>query len=647
MNQTHLKIFDRFKKLLTPKPRQNIWQWADANRFLAKGVSQKSKHGDARYCSADAPHQQGVQESFTDPNVQMTVFMGASQVAGKTEVMNNVIGFHMEHKPTNIVIMYPTIETVEKFSKKKFTPMTEASPVLATILAKDKSRTSQNTILVKDFIGGSVFMVGSNSTSSLRGASGAVLLADEIDDFEADIGGQGDPIDLLWKRGESFPQVVKGLFSTPTIEGASRIWDYFQESDQCFWFMPCVHCSAEVIFKWSMKSKINSEIPCALMEWTKGRTETAHLVCQCCGNRINDSQRLDMYYAGNWKPTQLFRGIRGYHLNWLYCPWPAHKGFNDRLHEQAEEWERAKKKGVHSLKVIINTGLTECFAEEYEKPPDHEALLQRLEEYRHEIPDPVVYLTAFVDVQSDRLEYEILGWAVGEETYGIKTAKLFGNPQQITVWNELETILNCTYDHPSGARLKVSCALIDSGGQSDNRAFAKPVYAYVKRRQGRYVFASKGASTVGAPLVVGHLQKNGVMLQVIGTDVCKSQVYDCLRLQLPGPHYCHFPKERGYDEEWFKQLTAERVVVNKGRRAWVKSRARNEALDMRAGNVAAFEIRNPNLEAISDSLQRNVETERNIKETVVPVVKPETYPQPATPKHQTRFVRRRASFVKW
>ena len=643
MKPAHSALISQLGSLLKPRPRRNIWQWAEEHRYLAKGVSEVSQHGKVRYSSAVAPHQRGVQESFTDPKIQMVIFMGASQIAGKTELMNNVIGYHMDYKPTNIVIMYPTIETVEKFSKKKFTPMAEATPCLAAILSPARSRTSSNTILVKDFLGGSVFMVGSNSTSSLRGATGSVLLGDEIDDYEDDIGGQGDPVDLLWKRGESFPNVVKGLFSTPTVEGVSRIWNYFEESDRRFWFMPCVHCGKEIIFKWSHQSKIDNSLPCAVMNYKPDNTAGAELVCQECFNPINDAQRLAMYYAGAWKATGPANGIAGYHLNWLYCPWKAHKGFNNRLHEFAEEWERAKKKGTNSLKVLINTGLSECFAEEYEKPPDHSALLLRLEPYETEIPTPVCYLTCAVDVQNDRLEYEIVGWGEGEESWGIDAGKFFGSPHQPACWAQLDVLLSRSFDHPSGARLKISCVLIDSGGQSDNRTFALPVYRYVRPRQGRHIFASKGSSVIGSPLVVGHLQKNGVMIQSIGTDICKSTVYDRIKINMPGPLYCHFPQGRGYDEEWFKQLTAEVVTQTKvrgsTRRVWVKRRQRNEALDLRAGNIAAFELRNPNLAAIAHNLYKSTDTKPpEEKSPLIPVVK-------TPPKAPFGFQRRRSSFV--
>jgi phage terminase large subunit GpA-like protein len=647
---SHQLLIAQLGSLLRPRPRRNIWQWADESRFLQKGVSDKSQHGDTRYRSADAPHQRAMQEAPTDKAVQITVIIGASQIMGKTEVINNVIGYHMDYRPTSTVVMYPTTETAEKFSKKKLTPAINASPCLSDIISSRKSRDTANTILTKDFLGGSIYIVGSNSTSALRGASGAVLIGDEIDDYEEDIGGQGDPVELLWKRGESYPEVVKILSSTPTIEGVSRIWGYFEDSDRQFWFMPCVHCGKKVIFKWSLRSKIEADIPCAIMHYDPKHTEGAELVCQECFNPINDQQRLDMYYAGGWEPTAGFNGIRGFHLNWLYCPWKAHKGFKNRLHEFAEEWERAKKKGTNSLKVIINTGLAECFAEEYEKAPDWEALLLRLEPYENEVPEPVVYLTCAIDVQSDRLEYEVLGWAEGEESYGIDTGKIFGSPHSSETWERCENVLARTFDHPSGARLKISCTLIDSGGQSDNRAFALPVYKFVRRRQSRFVFASKGSSVIGAPLVVGHLQKNGIMLQQIGTDVCKSTVYDWIKIDVPGPRYCHFPKGRGYDEEWFKQLTSEQVTQTKVRgstkRIWVKRRARNEALDLRAGNHAAFEIRNPNLAAIGANLRKAAEAMKPLPLPPEEPFKIQRNDPPAPVKPAPRL-RRRLGFANW
>lgn len=78
----------------------------------------------------------------------------------------------------------------------------------------------------------------------------------------------------------------------------------------------------------------------------------------------------------------------------------------------------------------------------------------------------------------------------------------------------------------------------------------------------------------------GKTIKKGVAVWPIGTDTIKSTVFSRLKLIEPGPGYFHFPQ---IDEEYFEQLTAEKVVstmVNgQHRRKWIQIRNRNEALD--------------------------------------------------------------------
>jgi phage terminase large subunit GpA-like protein len=79
---------------------------------------------------------------------------------------------------------------------------------------------------------------------------------------------------------------------------------------------------------------------------------------------------------------------------------------------------------------------------------------------------------------------------------------------------------------------------------------------------------------------------------MLGTPVAKSELYSRLRLAPPTEEsgelfpagYCHFPR---YEEEYFRQLTAESLV--KGH--WVVApNRRNEALDCRVYARAAASI---------------------------------------------------------
>jgi len=81
-----------------------------------------------------------------------------------------------------------------------------------------------------------------------------------------------------------------------------------------------------------------------------------------------------------------------------------------------------------------------------------------------------------------------------------------------------------------------------------------------------------------------------VMLWPLGVDSLKETIYARLNVKGEGPGFCHFP--RGYDHEFFAQLTAERIVrvYRHGfpGRSWEKMRARNEALDCRVLAYAAL-----------------------------------------------------------
>jgi phage terminase large subunit GpA-like protein len=77
--------------------------------------------------------------------------------------------------------------------------------------------------------------------------------------------------------------------------------------------------------------------------------------------------------------------------------------------------------------------------------------------------------------------------------------------------------------------------------------------------------------------------KGKIPLFIVGVDAVKDAVYARLKLTEPGPGAIHFP--RRLDADYFRQLTAERVVTRfeKGRpiRSWQPKRdgERNEALD--------------------------------------------------------------------
>lgn len=93
----------------------------------------------------------------------------------------------------------------------------------------------------------------------------------------------------------------------------------------------------------------------------------------------------------------------------------------------------------------------------------------------------------------------------------------------------------------------------------------------------------------------------------VGVSEGKATVFASLKLEPGKPGSCRFPLPHPdnpdafvYDEEYFMQLTAEQLVTRYKEglpyTVWVKTRVRNEALDLAVYNRAAIEMINPNFD---------------------------------------------------
>ncbi len=267
----------------------------------------------------------------------------------------------------------------------------------------------------------------------------------------------------------------------------------------------------------------------------------------------------------------------------------------------------AAKRDPMRLKTWVNTFLGETWEEQGEQIDEHD-LLDRREDWGGELPEEALVLTAGVDVQDDRLEYEVVAWGRGEESWSVEYRTIYGDPSTAELWMRLDEELLRSYHHPTQGEMALRSTCIDSGGH-----YTQQVYNYAKTRAGKRVFAIKGVGGDGKP-VIGRPTKNNIgkiNLFPVGTDTTKELVYARLKMREPGEGYCHFPLDR--DEEYFRMLTAEKKITKyfKGRpkQEWVKIRTRNEALDCRVYATAALAILNVNLESVYKQAQNRLQSD--------------------------------------
>lgn len=513
-------------------------------------------------------------DAVSEPGTHTVIVMSSAQI-GKTVILKSIIGYHVDQDPAPILMLQPTEQMAEAFSKDRLAPMIRDTPALRDKIADPRARDSGNSILHKRFLGGHLTLAGSNSPASLASRPIRVVLCDEVDRYPASAGSEGDPVNLAVKRTATFWNRRIVLTSTPTIKGASRIEMAFSGSDQRRYHVPCPHCGDWHTLKW------------ANVKWPPNEPERAFMACEKCGGVIEEKHKPAMLARGEWRAERPpCKGIAGFHINELYSPWR-------RWSDVAIDFLTAKQ-SPETLKTWVNTSRGECWEEEAEKS-DPDSLMARRENYtRDTLPDDVLYLTAGIDVQDDRLEAEIVGWRQSgrddpPESWGIEYRVLRGDPAKTQVWDDLDAFLASEYRTAVMQRvLRVQAACVDTGGHHTAQ-----VYAYCSTRKGRHIYPTKGMSGSRAVWAAkpGKSKKYQSAVWIVGADTGKDAWYARLRVKEPGPGYCHFPLE--YGREYFDGLTAEQVRAKrvKGRvvREWfLPSGRRNEPLDIRVLALAAL-----------------------------------------------------------
>lgn len=565
-------------------------------------------------------------DDLCDPSIIETSWMIASQM-GKTLCLILACEYYIDQDPSDILVVYPTLDSAKAWIKEKFMPTLEETPRVAMKISPSKMRDSENTILNKHYPGGILTAAGANSPSTLRQRSKRIVIQDEIDAYE--LNPEGDPEEQADARAKNFFNAVKLKSSTPTLKNGSRVENRFDRSDKQYLFCRCPRCEHWAILRW------------ASVRWPKGKPEDAIYECEQCKGELTDQERIQMVLGGEWRNTAPFNGYRGRHLSGLYRVIGKKTAFRTYLHEFAQDWLSACEKGDASKRVIINTFLAETWEVTAERISETE-IAKRAEKYKAELPAGVLCLVGAVDVQADRLEYQVVGFGVGEEAWAVDFQRIFGNPHLPQVWKELDQVILKKYKHELGHSIGPAIVFIDSGGQSRGAGFNRPVYQYTKPRQSgmvpRGVWACKGRGTAGIQIRREYYgskkgKHGGIALQVIGTDEAKSLFYSRLKIENPGPGFVHFPKNQIFDDEYFKQVTAEKIIPEKRMgivtRKWEKIREKNEALDLWAYAYAALDKLNPHWPTLAARYAKRDGQEQ----------KPEEQ-KPTPQKPQRRLVRR-------
>lgn len=547
-----------------------------------------------KWKTSRAPYTREVMDAFTQEGIKRVVIKSSSQI-GKTEILLNVFGRFAHIDPCSMMMIQPTLELAQDFSKSRLSAMIadtkELTPLFYGKGGRMKSRDATQTILSKFFVGGRIVLTGANSPANLASRPIRILLCDEVDRFPQSAGGaklgEGDPVELAARRTTTYWNYKIGMFSTPTIEGISRIDAEYLLGTQEEWQHACPNCGEFHALDYRQmqvdyqQSKDKNGQKVILVNGVKWR-------CPDCGFEFDELQIKNApqkYVAQN--PDAIKNGIRSFWLNGFSSPWLT---WSDIM----KEWLKSRGNPERE-QVVYNTlfGLSYQLRGEYD---DENVFLERREDYEAELPTGVLLLTAAVDVQANRLEYEIAGWGVEFERWGILRGIVRGEPNKSSTWEALDEVLSREYHFSNGLAMTVARTFIDSGYSTSQ------VYDYCKQNARRGRYAIKGKAGMGLPLLYkyGNPKTNsGILLTILGVDNGKQEVMSNLGINDSSvAGYMHFPRDdeflgkRGYDSVYFKGLISEHKIVRKSGgilyEAWepISKDTRNEPLDLAVYNLA-------------------------------------------------------------
>lgn len=608
--------------VLRPPPRLTLPEWADKYRHLS--TSSGAVGGPWQTSRVEVAR--GPMMAVTEPGVRRITAMTSTQTL-KTSFLENVIGYFAHLDPAPMLLLQPKDESVDAFSKERLTPMIKASPALRAIMGDERTRNSDDTQRFKRFPGGFLALASAGSPANLAMRAIRLVLMDEIDKYEPTK--EGDPVLLAEERMATFHTSSLSIrVCSPTWEETSRIYRSYLEGDQRKPFVSCPHCGHEQHLDFFQH-----------VHWQKDEDgqhypHTAAIHCESCGAEWSEAERMKICTTKG--------AIRHYQTkpficcevkqdpmenrNWVWneerqvgyacctkcgsTPVPnRHASFTaskllspfTTIPELAEKWLDSKD-DPEAKQVFINTQLGSPYRAQVTREVKSHWLAERRERYPAEVPDGVLVLTAGVDVQTGRedevgrLEVEVVGWGLGEESWSLHHAIIPGDPSLPATWAALDEFLLQPWKHEHGFDMHIQAVCIDSGG-----GYTQDVYAYARKRIGRNIWAIKGAADRGGqwsplwPPLAQEIRKRryrvGYKPVILGVNAGKEAIRQRLLIEEPGPGYCHFPHDR--PEAWFDQLTSESLMVTKvagvNVRKWVLQRGRaNEALDCRVYAYAAL-----------------------------------------------------------
>lgn len=608
--------------------------WAEAKRYLPPEITNKPGMFDWSLC----PHliEPALCLSANSP-IQRVILCKGVQIAASTGLVENFIGYSIEHDPCGMMFTREEKEAAEVAMELRVEGMLRHSGLIDLIYSKSNitGEKSSDRKLFKRFPNGFLQAIGMRNANKARSLPIKKLLRDEIDaypkrtiDKEA-----GQPLLLTEKRTATYEHSRKILdVSTPLKMETSDIWKLLNQTEFSQRYVPCPFCGKMQVLIWLDKETDTGFFYESDSNFNLIPNSTYYKCIECKG-KIRESHKYKMMNAGEYRPSLDENGnpkksslylARGFHV-------PSWYSLLESWDEPARDWIQSVKD--HDFESFYNLRKAEPF-EDVEQRPRPEMLKGKQRNYISSIvPNeiavkdgngPILVLTCAVDVHKKktssegRLDVEVLGHCRNGSTYSILWKRLKGDtepywfmensaayqadPEALknNTWYRLyEEILSEQYISDGGIPYPIRLTGIDMAYQG------YMVQTFCKQFEGGIIpILGQGKERNFVRYINEAKSDHGNYFQIM-VDKYKDRLADQMGLPwtgqpMPQPAgYLNYPYSEEYNKEYFNMyggehkinLWDERTGRFKGTR-WKRNydKSPNHAWDCRVYNMALLDI---------------------------------------------------------
>lgn len=593
-------VMEAMAAAIEPPPQVDYLRWAEQNIEFTKRESEFA----GPYNRQLFPYFDEILRALSpDDPCRVVTLMGSAQI-GKTVIGNIFVGGSMDMDPGDFLFTHPTENNAVRWSKLKLLPMLRGTSSLNRLFPAG-SRDGANSILMKERADGlgAILISGANSPASLSQVTMRRQVQDDLAKWEMNAAGDPEAQADNRSRAAEFAKILKT--STPLVMPGCRITKSFEQGSQEMPYVPCPHCKHMQVLEWeNMLANLDPEKP-----------EEAHFTCIANGCVIEEHHRPMLLAGLEWRAHNP-KAKRHHRSFWI---WSAYS-YLQSWSRIAQEWFRVKGDSA-AEQTFLNDTCGKAYQTKGEAPP-WEKLRDRAANSHYpkgEIPAGALVITLGVDCQGDRVEWHLVGWGREFRRYVVDYGVIPGHISDDICRARLDALLKQTWKNAFGQRIGIDRAAIDGN------AWTEDVWDWAKRHPKSKLIMVRGRHEDGAPRIARvkkeRNDRTGKLLKWAGrffnfaASVLKMALYRDLAKEDPlSKGYVSFP--RGFDDEYFRQLTAEhRKLVKKKdgfeKYVWEKDPAQaNEALDTM--NQAETAANNYGIRGLPDAVWLQLEQTREV-----------------------------------